>query len=165
MIFPSWLDKLFDQIESEWPVLIARKKVAELTGGLVSSKKLANHDSLGTGPVESLKIGRNRGYPNQDLIDRVIAALAATRKSNRIADSVILAQLEKWARYPVDQVEAGIQTYFNKGYAAIKKEEAYLYGIIRNCKPGATTLSSSHKYDQSQRRKFDFENRYQDETG
>jgi hypothetical protein len=73
-------------------------------------------------------------YSDQKLIDQVFAAIASTRKSNRVADSVLLAQLQKWERYPVEQVESGIRIYIDKGYADQGKREEYLFGIIRNQK-------------------------------
>lgn len=71
-------------------------------------------------------------YSNQKLIDRVFATIASTRKSNKVADSVLLAQLQKWERYPIEQVESAIHTYLNKDYASQGKREDYLLGIIRN---------------------------------
>lgn len=70
-------------------------------------------------------------YPDQHLIDDAFKAIASTRKSGKVADSILLSQLEKWERYPVEQVEAGIQTYLDKGYASEGKCENYLLGIIR----------------------------------
>lgn len=74
---------------------------------------------------------KNR-YPDQDLIDKVFQAIASTRKSEKVADSVLLAQLQKWDRYPVDQVENGIRIYLEKDCAGQGKREPYLLGIIRN---------------------------------
>jgi hypothetical protein len=71
-------------------------------------------------------------YSDQDLIDRAFRAISSTRKIGKVADSVLLAQLQKWDRYPVEQVEAGIRVYIEKGYAGQGKREAYLFGIIRN---------------------------------
>ena len=74
-------------------------------------------------------------YSDQNLIDKAFQTIAATRKSGKVADSVILAQLKKWSLYPITQVEAGIRTYLEKGYAAQGKRENYLCGIIRNQPP------------------------------
>jgi len=68
------------------------------------------------------------------LIDSAYQAIRSTRKSNRIADSVWLSQLEKWEHYHADQVETGIQTYLEKDYASQGKDEKYLYGIITKTK-------------------------------
>jgi len=78
-------------------------------------------------------------YPDQNLIDKAFEAIRSTRKSGKVADSVLLAQLEKWARFSVDQVEAGIRTYLEKDYASEGKDEKYLHGIIRNNKPKPKT--------------------------
>ena len=74
-------------------------------------------------------------YSDQDLIDKVFQALASTRKSNKVAESVLLAQLQKWERYPIEQVEAGIKVYLKGDHASEGKREAYLLAIIRNQKP------------------------------
>jgi hypothetical protein len=74
-------------------------------------------------------------YSDQKLIDDVFKAIASTRKSNKVADTVLIAQLQKWERYPVEQVESGIRIYLDKGCADQGKNEKYLLGIIRNQKP------------------------------
>ena len=71
-------------------------------------------------------------YAHPELIDSVFQALASTRKSGHIADGVLIAQLQKWERYTVEQVEAGIRIYLDKDYAGQGKREEYLLGIIRN---------------------------------
>jgi hypothetical protein len=71
-------------------------------------------------------------YSDQDLIDKAFSAIASTRKSNRVSESVLLVQLEKWERYPTALVEAGIRIYLEKDCAGQGKGEAYLLGIIRN---------------------------------
>ena len=71
-------------------------------------------------------------YANQNLIDDAFQAIASTRKSGKVADSVLIALLKKWEMYPVEQVESGIRVYLEKDYAGQGKREAYLMGIIRN---------------------------------
>ena len=73
---------------------------------------------------------------NQKLIEEVFHAIATTRKTGKVADSILLNQLQKWKRYPVEQVEAAIRVYLDKDYAGQGKNEKYLMGIIRNQKPG-----------------------------
>ena len=70
-------------------------------------------------------------YPAAE-IARVFLAISSTRKCNAISDSVKLAILNSWERYPVEQVMAGVIKYLDKGYAADGKDENYLLGIIRN---------------------------------
>ena len=71
-------------------------------------------------------------YANPELIDEVFQAIASTRKSGKVADSVLIAQMRKWQKYPVEQVETGIKIYLEKDYASQGKREEYLLGIIRN---------------------------------
>jgi hypothetical protein len=82
-------------------------------------------------------------YSDQKLIDDAFAAIASTRKSNKVADSVLLAQLQKWERYPVEQVESGMRIYLDKGCADQGKDEKYLLGIIRNQKVGVPKEQST----------------------
>lgn len=79
---------------------------------------------------ENFEMMKSR-YKNPALIDQAFKAIASTRKSGKVADTVLLAQLKKWERYPIEQVEAGIKIYLDKDYAGQGKGEAYLLGIIR----------------------------------
>lgn len=99
---------------------------------ITTPKELKNKKT--PGEISSLR----KKYPDQNLIDQAFRAIASTRKSNRVADSVLLAQLKKWESYPIAQVEAGIRTYLEKGYAGQGKREGYLLGIIRNGSVQAT---------------------------
>jgi len=76
---------------------------------------------------------KNR-YPDQDLLNDVFDAIASTRNSNKVAESVLVAQLQKWKRFPVKQVELGMKIYLENDYAGQGKREQYLLGIIRNQK-------------------------------
>jgi len=73
-------------------------------------------------------------YTDQALINRALDAIASTRKLGKVKDTVLLAQLKKWEKYSVAQVETGIRIYLEKDYAGNGKNENYLYGIIRNSK-------------------------------
>jgi hypothetical protein len=53
----QYLDKL--------PPMIARKGVPYFTGGAISSKRLANDDSTGKGPLVRQKIGDSVVYPTE----------------------------------------------------------------------------------------------------
>jgi hypothetical protein len=81
-------------------------------------------------------------YTDQELIDRCFEAIRSTRKTGKVADSILVAQLRRWERYPPEQVEAGIRTYLDKDCAAQGKREEYLWGIIRNQSAGAGTGKS-----------------------
>ncbi len=71
-------------------------------------------------------------YPDQDIIQKAFEAVASTRKTKRIADSVKLSILQAWEKYAIDQVQGGIRAYLGKGYADQGRKENYLLGIIRN---------------------------------
>lgn len=52
----------------KWPSsIVARRKMLDFTGGIMSEKYIANLDSLGNGPPR-LKIGRQVAYPVDTLI-------------------------------------------------------------------------------------------------
>lgn len=63
------LEKIFDNLSNIAPEIITRKKLHELTGGLVSEKTLANLDSLGDGIQPRMRIGGKVAYPKQAAID------------------------------------------------------------------------------------------------
>jgi len=82
--------------------------------------------------LQELFVSRLSRYPERSLIDQAFQAIASTRKTNRIADSVKLSVLQSWEKYPVEQVQEGIRLYISKRYADQDKGERYLCGIIRN---------------------------------
>lgn len=85
-------------------------------------------------------------YQNPSLIDQAFQAIAATRKSGKVAESILLAQLKRWERYPVKQVESGIHIYIEKDCAGQGKREDYLLGIIRNQKPNKKPSKIHNSY-------------------
>ena len=50
------------------PPLICRNQVEKLLGGIISSKTLANLDSIGKGP-KRIRIGRKVAYKTKDLLE------------------------------------------------------------------------------------------------
>jgi hypothetical protein len=72
----------------------------------------------------------------QPLITRAFAAIATTRKSGKVATSILAAEMRKWSAYPVSQVLGAIQEYLERDCAGEGKREAYLYAMIRNWRPG-----------------------------
>jgi hypothetical protein len=108
-------------------------------------QSLINYEGQGKGHIEGTILTRRdkerkdpglfslkKRYAHQNLIDSVFQAISSTRKSGRVAESVLIAQLQKWEKYPVEQVESGMRVYLEKDYAGQGKREAYLMGIIRN---------------------------------
>lgn len=71
-------------LAARWPSsLVAREKIAEFTGGILTPKTLANLDATGEGPKGRITVGRKVAYP----VDLLIAWLEA-RASNRGGDHV-----------------------------------------------------------------------------
>lgn len=64
------MDKKFNlkDLAEKLPPLISRNRVEELLGGIISSKTLANLDSMGKGP-NRIRIGRKIAYLTDDLLD------------------------------------------------------------------------------------------------
>lgn len=69
----------YTELERSLPPILSRSEVPKLTGGLISSGRLANLDSEGKGP-RSIRLGRKIGYTRSDFISwmrsRVIVAAA-----------------------------------------------------------------------------------------
>jgi len=63
------IEKIFDNLARTAPEILTRKKLQELTGGLVSEKTLANLDSLGEGITPRMRIGGKVVYPKEAAID------------------------------------------------------------------------------------------------
>ena len=62
------IEQIFENLSRTAPEIITRKKLHELTGGLVSEKTLANLDSLGEGIQPRMRIGGKVAYPKQAAI-------------------------------------------------------------------------------------------------
>jgi len=71
----------FKSLKGKWPsAVVARYKVGEFTGGLVSPGTLANEDSQGTGPAGRFQIGNKTAYPIDSLISWLEAKAKRTGK-------------------------------------------------------------------------------------
>jgi hypothetical protein len=58
----------FTDLARELPPLISRDHVEEILGGVISSKSLANLDSLGEGP-KRMRVGRKVVYRTVDFLE------------------------------------------------------------------------------------------------
>ena len=59
----------FSRLAERWPSpLIARGEVERFTGGIISTKYIANLDSQGKGPQGRIRIGRKVAYPVSELV-------------------------------------------------------------------------------------------------
>jgi len=62
------LEQKFKTLLDELPLLITRKEVSRLLGGILSPGYLANLDCLGQGP-KKVRIGGKVAYLRQDLVE------------------------------------------------------------------------------------------------
>lgn len=53
---------LIEELEKSLPPVIARSKIDEYLGGLISSSYMAYLDSKGEGPEGAIRLGRHIGY-------------------------------------------------------------------------------------------------------
>ena len=59
---------IFQEMADRWPsAVVARTEIDKFSGGLMSSKYIANLDSQGAGPVRRVVCGRKVGYPVESL--------------------------------------------------------------------------------------------------
>ena len=71
----------------------------------------------------------------REIVAKVMKAIATTRASGKVADSRKTAILGKLLEYDEAKLRLGIERYLDGGYHLDKKDERYLYGIIRNIRP------------------------------
>lgn len=82
------LGQLFPSI----PDYIFRKDIGELTGGIVSPRTLANHDSKGTGPEERLQVNGKIAYSKESFfkwLEGRTVLLARLDTKNSLIDSFL----------------------------------------------------------------------------
>lgn len=58
----------FEKFMASLPPIISRDRVGNYLGGVISSKTLANLDSLGMGP-KRIRVGRKIAYLTEDLLE------------------------------------------------------------------------------------------------
>lgn len=58
----------FQKMADHWPSsVVAREKISDFTGGLITPGRIANLDSQGQGPPNRFRVGRKVCYPVSDL--------------------------------------------------------------------------------------------------
>lgn len=56
-------------LAAKWPSpFVAREKIGEFTGGIISPKTMANLDSAQSGPKGRITVGRKVAYPVNELV-------------------------------------------------------------------------------------------------
>lgn len=68
------------QAAERWPSsFVARSKIKEFTGGLISPGTMANHDSAGTGVPGAFRVGRQMCYPCEQLCEWLISRIGGVQ--------------------------------------------------------------------------------------
>lgn len=64
------LSKHFQELSRKWPsTFVARERIYDFTGGLITPGRIANLDSQGEGPANRFRVGRKVVYPVADLVE------------------------------------------------------------------------------------------------
>jgi len=76
---------IFSEMAARWPsAVVARSKIDQFTGGLLSPKTIANLDSAGEGPPVRVEVYGHIGYPVESftkwLRTRSIGRIQGTQK-------------------------------------------------------------------------------------
>lgn len=74
------------------------------------------------------ELARRYSPKDQEVLDEYWQMIRRTRKSGKLAESVVLKWMDKWSVFPADVVIAGLRIHLAK-YPS--KREEYTYGIIR----------------------------------
>lgn len=97
------------------------KEIEETTAGIID---VANaHDCL--------DLVMRYSEPQIDWLDALVALFRSTRKSGKIADSILLKEMDYWSKFDVPVVMAAIDRYNEHDCAAEGKAEKYFRGILR----------------------------------
>lgn len=103
---------------------------ANHNGRMKEGKKREEGPSSASGLTLSEYLSRHSAE-GQELLRQTVHAIATTRKSGKVAASVLDALAGKLAQHPEAAVLAGCRIYRDRGYASEGKAEAYLLGIVR----------------------------------
>lgn len=85
-----------------------------------------------TPPGQEFEALRERYSESQlTVLDQTFDAIRSTRKTGRVADTILLREMRYWAGFEPEEVVQACHTYLEKGYASEGKREEYLRGILR----------------------------------
>ncbi len=99
------------------------------TEGTIPTRK---DSKKGKTPVDFSELLIRYNPIQRELIERAFKAITTTRKTGKVSDSILFAQLKAWEKYSPEKIECAIQTYLEKSCHLEGKDERYLLGIIRN---------------------------------
>jgi hypothetical protein len=67
---PQDIEAVIDSMAAKWPSsVVSRRAIPQFTGGLYSSKFMANEDCKKAGPIGGFTIGGQKVYPVQSVIE------------------------------------------------------------------------------------------------
>ena len=73
------LEKFKTELERRYPLGVPRKRLTEITGGVLNHRTLANMDSLGTGIVGRFTVGREVVYPVDGIVNFIKQRMGGAR--------------------------------------------------------------------------------------
>jgi hypothetical protein len=77
-------ERLFEQMAERWPSpVVARKRISDFSGGVLSKKSMANEDSRGTGPEGRFLLCNQVVYPVESLVEWLKTRMAPDWKSRK----------------------------------------------------------------------------------
>ncbi len=71
----------------------------------------------------------------KETIREAFQAIARTRTSGKVKDSILISELSYWSEFETWKVIGGIRKYIDEEHFLAGKKENYLRGIIRNFRP------------------------------
>lgn len=80
------------------------------------------------------------------VVDDFFDILKHTRKSAKLAESVVLKIYQSWVTHPIDKVLYGLQKYIETP-SLHDKNEKYVLGIIRNAKASEVSEYAKNQYE------------------
>jgi len=69
---------------------------------------------------------------DREVVANTMKAIAITRKSGKVSENVLLAELRRWNSLAVERVMYGMGVYLDKEYHLDHKSESYLWAIMKN---------------------------------
>lgn len=98
-----------------------------------SPEKISGEISSGTsGPTREEYLSGIKNRNVRALVEEALDRIALTRKSGKMAESVVIALLKKLTAFEAWKVGTGVTKYLQAEYYLDGKGENYLLGIVRN---------------------------------
>jgi len=109
-----------------------------------NDKNDKNEKNINNITLQILDLRSRYSEKQLQIIDEYFDILKWTRRTGKIADSVVLKIYQEWEKYPIEKVIYALHIYNNNPKHHDKKEN-YCYGIMRN-----TTMEEIEEYKRKQ---------------